>query len=58
MYWSEQLVIDDFLSPEELAIWQERVDDAVVRHPDPTTYFNPPHCDCKMPGLMMMTDTT
>jgi len=26
-------VIDDFLSPEELATWRERVDDAVVRHP-------------------------
>ena len=24
---------DDFLSPEELATWRERVDDAVVRHP-------------------------
>jgi len=27
------VVIDDFLSPEELATWRERVDDAVVRHP-------------------------
>ncbi len=33
MFRREQLVIDDFLSPEELVTWQERVDDAVVSCP-------------------------